>query len=224
MLLLLRWAAAAPVAPRRPSGRPAHEAAGARHPGGLPRPLLARQVPRARTGRGSSPRPASRPSSTCGARTPAGTSTGCGTAASSSGTTRLKALVYNLGRSVGPLVKYYRGTGYGPALDLAVALKEKLIEDVYLRGRLPRRRPVRHTTATPRPASLSSLAQLADLTNDSNLMDRVRKNSTTTASGRSGTRSAGRSRAAAGLTRTTRGDATPTAASPTTPVTSSRRR
>ena len=135
----------------------------------------------------------------------------------------LKALVYNLGRSVGPLVKYYRATGYGPALDLAVALKEKLIEDVYLEdGSHDDDRFGTHSHSTT--CVMSSLAQLADLTNDSNLMDRVRKNSTTTASGRSGTRSAGRSRPPPSPTRTTRRDATPTVASPTTPATSSRRR
>ena len=85
----------------------------------------------------------------------------------------LKSLVYNLGRSVGPLVKYYRATGYGPALDLAVALKEKLIEDVYLEdGSHDDDRFGTHSHSTT--CVMSSLAQLADLTGDSNLMDRVR--------------------------------------------------
>ena len=33
--------------------------------------------------------------------------------------------VVGLGRSIGPLVKYYKATGYGAALDLAIVLKDK---------------------------------------------------------------------------------------------------
>jgi hypothetical protein len=85
----------------------------------------------------------------------------------------LKSLVYNLGRSVGPLVKYYRATGYGPALELAAVLKEKLIGEIYLEdGSHDNDLFGTHSHSTT--CVMSSLAQLADLTRDSTLMDRVR--------------------------------------------------
>ena len=37
------------------------------------------------------------------------------------------SFVDGLARAVGPLVKFYRATGYGPALRLALVLKEKLL-------------------------------------------------------------------------------------------------
>ena len=39
--------------------------------------------------------------------------------------------VNRVGRAIGPLVKYYRATGHGPALDLAITLKEIAIADFY---------------------------------------------------------------------------------------------
>ena len=84
-----------------------------------------------------------------------------------------KSLVPGLGRSVGPLVKYYRATGYGPALELATVLTEKLIAEVYLEdGSHDNDRFYTHSHSTT--CVMSSLAQLADLTRDSTLMDRVR--------------------------------------------------
>ena len=135
----------------------------------------------------------------------------------------LKSLVYNLGRSVGPLVKYYRATGYGPALDLAVALKEKLIADVYLEdGSHDDDRFGTHSHSTT--CVMSSLAQLADLTGDSNLMDRVRAfydNGLWEIRDEIRLVDRGQRRAGPGLPA---GAATRTAASRTTPGTSSRRR
>jgi len=79
-----------------------------------------------------------------------------------------------LARAIGPLVKYYKATGYGPALELALLLKEKAVAEAYTEE------------GTYDPATfgthghsvtcvLSSLAQLADLTQDSHLMNRVKK-------------------------------------------------
>ena len=76
-------------------------------------------------------------------------------------------------RAIGPLVKYYRATGHDPALELAIVLKEKAIDeyfaedggyDVEVFGG-----HVHSTTCT-----MSSLAQLAHLTSDSGLMSRVK--------------------------------------------------
>ena len=46
-------------------------------------------------------------------------------------------------RAIGPLVKLYRASGSAPALDLAIALKEKAVGTVLHGGRGIRRRPVR---------------------------------------------------------------------------------
>ena len=40
-------------------------------------------------------------------------------------------ILIGLGRSVGPLVKYYRTTGFGPALELALRLKDKMLRDCF---------------------------------------------------------------------------------------------
>ena len=42
---------------------------------------------------------------------------------------RILSFVEGLARAAGPLVKYYRATGYGPALRLALVLKEKLLQE-----------------------------------------------------------------------------------------------
>ncbi len=76
-------------------------------------------------------------------------------------------------RMIGPLVKYFRATGYDPALELAMALKEKAIAEFFLEtGGFDTELFGTHTHSTT--CVMSSLAQLADLTNDSTLMDRVR--------------------------------------------------
>lgn len=81
--------------------------------------------------------------------------------------------ITGLARAMGPLVKFYRATGYGPALELAIALKEHALE-----GFFPEDGSYRpdihghHTHSTT--CVMSSLAQLADLTSDSRLMNRVK--------------------------------------------------
>lgn len=81
--------------------------------------------------------------------------------------------IVGLARAMGPLVKYYRATGYGPALDLALVLKEKLVNEFFKAdGGYNRETFGTHTHSTT--CVMSSLAQLADLTNDAHLMQRVR--------------------------------------------------
>ena len=76
-------------------------------------------------------------------------------------------------RAIGPLVKYYRLTGYGPALELAIALKNKALAECFLAdgsfGYTKMEGHVHSITST-----MSSLAQLADLTRDAQIFDRVR--------------------------------------------------
>lgn len=82
-------------------------------------------------------------------------------------------LTRTLPRAIGSLVKYYQATGYDPALELANVFKDKLLADHYLPDgaySIERLGTHGHSIA----CDLSSLAQLADLTNDKALMDRVR--------------------------------------------------
>jgi len=81
--------------------------------------------------------------------------------------------MHGLARAIGPLVKYYRATGYGPALGLATVLKDKCLAEVfYADGSYDRDRFGDHTHSTT--CVMSSLAQLADLTSDVPLMLRVK--------------------------------------------------
>ncbi|MDE2888167.1 MAG: hypothetical protein OXR72_08110 [Gemmatimonadota bacterium] len=80
--------------------------------------------------------------------------------------------VVGLGRSIGPLVKYYRATGYGAALDLAIVLKEKALDYFNEDGDYNRETFGAHTHSTT--CVMSSLAQLAELTSDALLMGRVK--------------------------------------------------
>ncbi len=83
------------------------------------------------------------------------------------------AYITRLARAIGPLVKYYRTTGYGPALDLALMLKDRAItEAFYEDGSYNDRRFGTHCHSTT--CVMSSLAQLADLTTDASLMARVK--------------------------------------------------
>ena len=80
-------------------------------------------------------------------------------------------VVSGIGRAIGPLVKIYANSGHGPALalaqDIAAAALEFFPEDGrYLGNRLGSH--VHSITST-----LSSLAQLAEMTGDSGLMHRV---------------------------------------------------
>ena len=77
-------------------------------------------------------------------------------------------------RMLGPLVKLYRTTGCGPALELALVLKEKAIGEFFLPdgGFDSKRFATRHIHSIT--CVLSSLAQLADLVGDGSLMMRVK--------------------------------------------------
>ncbi len=81
--------------------------------------------------------------------------------------------VAGLARSIGPLVKLHRHTGCTGALDLALELANKATGEFYLPGGgYDRESFGTHTHSTT--CVLSSLAQLAELTRDASLMDRVK--------------------------------------------------
>ena len=85
-----------------------------------------------------------------------------------------QGFVHAEARMLGPLVKYYRATGYGPALDLALVLKEKLVDEVYLpEGDFDEKR-FSTTHCHSVTCVLSSLAQLAELLDDVPLLMRVK--------------------------------------------------
>ena len=87
--------------------------------------------------------------------------------------TKESSYISGVARTIGPLVKYYRVTGYGPALALALILKEEAIGDYYTQhGGNDQDRFGTHAHSIT--CTMSSLAQLADLTSDSSLMDRVK--------------------------------------------------
>ena len=84
-----------------------------------------------------------------------------------------ETFIVGLARAIGPLVKYFRATGYGPALELAIVLKEKATAEFFLAdGSYEARRFGTHTHSTT--CVMSSLAQLADLTSDVVLLERVK--------------------------------------------------
>ena len=86
---------------------------------------------------------------------------------------RDQTFTVGLARAIGPLVKYYRATGHGRALELALVLKEKALAEVFLPdGSYDRQRLGTHTHSTT--CVMSSLAQLADLLGDASLMTRVK--------------------------------------------------
>lgn len=81
--------------------------------------------------------------------------------------------ISGVARAIGPIVKYYRATGYGPALELAIMLKEKALDGFYNEiGSYDRNVFGDHVHSIT--CVMSSLAQLADLTTDSILMKRVK--------------------------------------------------
>lgn len=87
---------------------------------------------------------------------------------------RHENFVRTLPRVLGPLVKYYRATGYGPALELAVTLKDKLISEHFSEdGTYSIELLGTHCHSIA--CVLSSLAQLAELTQDSALLSRVKR-------------------------------------------------
>ena len=87
--------------------------------------------------------------------------------------TRQNTFITGVARAIGPLVKYYRATGSGRALELASLLAEKATSEFFVPdGSYDREKFGVHTHSTT--CVLSSLAQLADLTGDSALLARVR--------------------------------------------------
>lgn len=81
--------------------------------------------------------------------------------------------ITGIARSIGPLVKFYRATKYAPALELALMLKSKALREYFLGdGSYDLNRFGTHTHSTT--CTMSSLAHLAELTGDGNLLDRVR--------------------------------------------------
>ena len=86
---------------------------------------------------------------------------------------RSRSYVSGVARAIGPLVKYFTTTGYAPALDLAIVLKEKCLDGYYTAdGSYDA--DLFGTHAHSVTCTMSSLAQLADLTQDSTLMGIVR--------------------------------------------------
>lgn len=84
-----------------------------------------------------------------------------------------KTFIVGIARSIGPLVKYYEATGYGKALELAIILKEKTINEFFIGdGSYDVDKFGDHVHSTT--CVMSSLAQLADLTSDSTLINRVK--------------------------------------------------
>ena len=76
-------------------------------------------------------------------------------------------------RAIGPLVKLYQASGSAPALDLAIALKEKAVAQFYTEeGGFDGALFGHHVHSTT--STLSGLALLADLTRDSALLGRVK--------------------------------------------------
>ena len=88
-------------------------------------------------------------------------------------TVREGTFITGIARAIGPLVKYHRATGSGPALELAVTLADKTTGEFFLEsGAYDRERFGTHTHSTT--CVMSSLAQLADLLDDARLLARVR--------------------------------------------------
>lgn len=84
-----------------------------------------------------------------------------------------ESFILGLGRSIGPLVKYFRATGHGPALQLALVLAETAQRCAFWPdGSFDPQRFSTHTHSTT--CVMSGLAQLAELTNGHALLARVR--------------------------------------------------
>ncbi len=81
--------------------------------------------------------------------------------------------ITGIARAIGPLVKYYRATHHAPALELASMLAAKATSEYFLPdGAYDREKFGTHTHSTT--CVMSSLAQLADLTAESRLLERVK--------------------------------------------------
>lgn len=81
--------------------------------------------------------------------------------------------IIGLARAIGPLAKLHRHTGCAGALELALELADKATDEFFLpSGAYDRETFGSHTHSTT--CVMSSLAQLADLTRNASLMERVR--------------------------------------------------
>ena len=81
--------------------------------------------------------------------------------------------IYGLARSIGPLIKLYRTAGLEQALELALVLKDKAVNEFFTEdGEFDSDKFGTHTHSAT--SVMSSLAQLADLLSDSVTMARVR--------------------------------------------------
>ena len=78
-----------------------------------------------------------------------------------------------IARSLGPLMKYYQLTGDSQALELAFLLKEKMTRESFLSdGSYDNKRFTQHTHSVT--CTMSSLAQMADILKDHELLLRVK--------------------------------------------------
>ena len=84
------------------------------------------------------------------------------------------SFIQGVARTIGPLVKYYRATDDARALELANLLRRKAVEEFYQSDGRFIAEEFGTTHVHSITCVLSSLAQLADATDDSRLMDRVR--------------------------------------------------
>jgi len=86
---------------------------------------------------------------------------------------RDQTFITGIARAIGPLVKYYDATRYGPALELALILASKATDEFFLPdGTYDPKKFGTHTHSTT--CVMSSLAQLADITCDLSLIERVK--------------------------------------------------
>ncbi|NLZ56475.1 MAG: hypothetical protein GX900_07420 [Clostridiaceae bacterium] len=85
----------------------------------------------------------------------------------------LSPFISGTARAIGPLTKYFRATGYAPALSLAMELAEEALKSYPPSGEFdPDLMETTHAHSIT--STMSSLAQLAETLNDQNLMNRVR--------------------------------------------------
>ncbi|MBV7339816.1 hypothetical protein KFU94_68725 [Chloroflexi bacterium TSY] len=88
-------------------------------------------------------------------------------------TVQRSTFIVGLARAIGPLVKLYRTTRCASALELAIILAQKATNEFFTAGGgYDRETFGTHTHSTT--CVMSSLAQLAELTSDAHLMERVR--------------------------------------------------
>jgi hypothetical protein len=81
--------------------------------------------------------------------------------------------ITGIARAIGPLVKFYRAVGHGPALDLAIQLAHKAAAEYFeVTGEYDVEWFGAHSHSVT--CVMSSLAQLADLIHDAPLMGRVK--------------------------------------------------